>query len=188
MDGENLGTGTEGLAAPENVPEGGEGAAQTGEVAKGAQEGGKVVPEKYEFHVAEGLTLDDKMQADFTAVAKELKLSQEEADKLIGLHGNILMDMVKQHDAQLEEWSSKCHELGLDKEEAMADANYCLKQLGGDEAAKVLEETGAIYHPAVLKMLQFVGNAIREDKGADGSAGAAQTTRVSDLIFAKSKK
>ncbi len=167
--------------------EGAKGVIQNGVTGNGTA-GEKVVPDEYEFHLAEGLTIDDNMKSEFTAVAKELKLSQAEADKLVELHGNILMGMVKQHDEELEAWSEQCHAQGLDKEELLADAKYAVQQLGGGDAMKVLEESGAIYHPAVLKMLQFVGGAIREDRGTDGKPAANAGMKVADVIFAASKK
>ena len=44
------------------------------------------VPEKYDLTVPEGYTVDDNLMAEFTGVAHELGLNNEQANKLAGMH------------------------------------------------------------------------------------------------------
>lgn len=50
------------------------------------------VPDKYEFNLQEGLELSPELEADFTAIAKDAKLTQEQATKLIDLHSKVVLD------------------------------------------------------------------------------------------------
>ena len=54
------------------------------------------VPETYEFNLPEGLTISDEQKEAFSAVAKEAKMTQEQANSLLKMHADIVMEQQRQ--------------------------------------------------------------------------------------------
>lgn len=60
------------------------------------------MPESYEFHLPEGLTMSDEVAKEFTSIAHELKLSQAQADKLVALHSGVMTKMLGEVNTRLD--------------------------------------------------------------------------------------
>lgn len=143
------------------------------------------VPETYEFNLPEGLTVSDEQKAAFTAVAKEAKMSQEQANSLLKMHADIVMEQQRQAEEIKNQWMNECAKQGLNTPENLAAAKIAVDTFGGADAMNALIESGAAYHPAVQAFLQRIGHLLKEDNAPDGKA-AAQTT-AADLLFGNSK-
>ncbi len=144
-----------------------------------------VVPENYEFNIGEGLTITDELKERFTTIAKGAKLSQEQADALIKMHSDIMLDQIKQTEDKVNGWVKECEKQGYLSQENLGYAKSAINYFGGSEAMNALIETGAINHPAVFKMVMTIGELISEDVPPQGAAPKAPKSSA-DIMFPNS--
>ena len=146
------------------------------------------VPENYEFNLGEGLTITDEQKTAFTAIAKDAKLSQAQADSLLKMHSEIINGYMHAAEDAIEKNIAECQKLGLTSQENLGFARTAVNTFGGSEAMQVLIDTGAINHPAVCKLFVTIGQLISEDKPADTHVGGGKgTPRAEDILFPNSK-
>lgn len=146
------------------------------------------VPENYEFNLGEGLTITDEQKTAFTAIAKDAKLTQAQADSLLKMHSEIINGYMHAAEDAVEKNIAECQKLGLTSQENLGFARTAVNTFGGSEAMQVLIDTGAINHPAVCKLFVTIGQLISEDKPADTHVGGGKgTPRAEDILFPNSK-
>lgn len=146
------------------------------------------VPENYEFNLGEGLTISAEQKTAFTAIAKDAKLSQAQADSLLKMHSEIINGYMHAAEDAIEKNIAECQKLGLTSQENLGFARTAVNTFGGSEAMQVLIDTGAINHPAVCKLFVTIGQLISEDKPADTHVGGGKgTPRAEDILFPNSK-
>ncbi|HHV7345781.1 TPA: peptidase [Enterobacter ludwigii] len=145
-------------------------------------------PEKYEFTAGEGVELDTEALKDFEPVARDLNLTNEQAQKLVDAYPKILAG-VQQRQAEAwqkttEQWAADVKadkEIGGDKLTAnLSAAQRALEQFGDPELKEYLDSTGLGNHPALVKAFIKVGKAMSEDKVVTGG----HESGGSDLISA----
>lgn len=149
--------------------------------------GGEGVPENYEFNLGEGLTITDEQKTVFTAIAKDAKLTQAQADSLLKMHSEIVNGYMHQAEEAIEKNITECQKLGLTTKENLGFAKAAVDTFGGSEAMNVLVETGAINHPAVCKLFVEIGKLLSEDNPPDTHIGGGKTVRPEDVLFPNSK-
>lgn len=152
-------------------------------------------PENYEFEVPEGMELDEQLSEKFTDLAKELNLTNEQANKLVSMYGDQLVDAQAKQQQQWETTSKQwAEDLKADPEfggsnfEKNAEiAKTAIAKFGDDELKKALNDTGLGNHPALVKFMHKVGTSISED-GFDVS-GETVTKKESSPqgLYSKSK-
>ena len=134
-------------------------------------------PEKYEFTAGEGVELDAEALKDFEPVARDLNLTNEQAQKLVDAYPKILAG-VQQRQAeawqkQTEGWAETVKadkEIGGDKLTAnLSAAQRALDQFGTPELKEYLNATGLGNHPDLVKTFVKIGKAMSEDGMVDGS-------------------
>lgn len=149
-------------------------------------------PEKYEpFKTPEGVKLDEKLSTKLQAVAKELNLTQEQAQKLADLgveHGQLLQDTLKSEltkaAAGWAEQSRADKEFGGDKfDENLGVAKKGFAQFGTPELGKLLKESGLGNHPEVLRMNYRIGKALADDKFVQGRDGTGSSKSIEDRLY-----
>lgn len=145
------------------------------------------VPENYEFNLGEGLTITDEQKTAFTAIAKDAKLSQAQADSLLKMHSEIINGYMHAAEDAVEKNIAECQKLGLTSQENLGFARTAVNTFGGSEAMQVLVDTGAINHPAVCKLFVNIGQLISEDNPPDSHVGGGKTVRPEDVLFPNSK-
>lgn len=146
------------------------------------------VPENYEFNLGEGLTITDEQKTAFTAIAKDAKLTQAQADSLLKMHSEIINGYMHAAEDAVEKNIAECQKLGLTSQENLGFARTAVDTFGGSEAMQVMIDTGAINHPAVCKLFVTIGQLISEDKPADTHVGGGKgTPRAEDILFPNSK-
>lgn len=162
----------------------GDGSGNPADAGGGAGE----VPENYEFNLGEGLTITDEQKTAFTAIAKDAKLSQAQADSLLKMHSEIINGYMHAAEDAVEKNIAECQKMGLTSQENLGFARTAVNTFGGSEAMQVLIDTGAINHPAVCKLFVTIGQLISEDKPADTHVGGGKgTPRAEDILFPNSK-
>ena len=169
-------------------PDGGNPPGDGGGNPAGDGGGAGTVPENYEFNLGEGLTITDEQKTAFTAIAKDAKLSQAQADSLLKMHSEIINGYMHAAEDAVEKNIAECQKLGLTSQENLGFARTAVNTFGGSEAMQVLIDTGAINHPAVCKLFVTIGQLISEDKPADTHVGGGKgTPRAEDILFPNSK-
>ena len=152
-----------------------------------AEEAKPVVPEKYEFNLPEGLQLTPEIESQFTEIAKATGMTQEQANGLIKLHSDLMLDVMQQATRQKNAWEAECKKAGLTSPEKLQLAKNIVNTFDNTgEVMRVLVESGAAYHPAVLRMLQEMGSLLQEDSAPD-SKPAPEAKTAADLLFGNSK-
>lgn len=134
-------------------------------------------PEKYEFKAGEGVELDTEALKDFEPVARELNLTNEQAQKLVDAYPKILVGVQQRQaeawQAQTEQWAADVKadkEIGGDKLTAnLSAAQRALDLFGSPELKEYLEGTGLGNHPELVKTFIKIGKAMSEDGMVDGS-------------------
>lgn len=151
-----------------------------------AEEAKPVVPEKYEFNLPEGLQMTPEIETQFTEIAKATGMTQEQANGLIKLHSDLMLDVMQQATKQKNAWETECKKAGLTSPEKLQLAKNIVNTFDSTgEVMQVLVESGAAYHPAVLRMLQEMGSLLQEDSAPD-SKPAPQAKSAADLLFGNS--
>lgn len=181
-------TGTTALTSEAAKPEG---TTASGE-KQGAEEQAKPAgaPESYaEFTLPEGISLDKAALEGFTPLAKDLNLSQEQAQKVVDLYAQKMLPQIQQAFADqkaqmVEGWlqaSMKDPEVGGSRfDETVSTARKALDAFGTPALKAALDDSGLGNHPEVIRLLANIGKRISEDATAStrsattGSRDAAQ--------------
>lgn len=174
-EGDKPQTGNEGDKPQEDKPADGDKPADKPDDKEQKQDG---APEKYEFQAAEGVELDNAALEQFEPIARELNLTNEQAQKMVDLYGTKIMPMVQKQQAeawqkQTEGWAETVKadkEIGGDKLTAnLSAAQRALDQFGTPELKEYLNATGLGNHPDLVKTFVKIGKAMSEDGMVDGS-------------------
>jgi hypothetical protein len=141
----------------------------------------KVVPEKYAFTAPEGTQLDDEAIGEFEGLAKEFKLSQEEAQKVTDIGAKLAQKWETKQAETIQkaaaEWAASAtadKEYGGDKlTESLVTAKKALDAFGTPELRSLLNDSRLGNHPEVIRFMVRAGKAISEDRMVTGGAGPA---------------
>lgn len=148
------------------------------------------VPEKYEFKAPEGKELDASVMGHLGEVAKELGLSQDNAQKIVDKMAPVLE--ARQQEAlatvrnQWEEASKSDKEFGGDKlPESLAMAKKALDTFGSPELNTLLRDSGLGNHPEIIRAFVKAGKAISQDTIATNGGGSqnAKTESTADILY-----
>jgi hypothetical protein len=149
-----------------------------------ADEGKGGAPEKYgDFKLPEGVEVDKAMLEGFLPVAKELNLSQEQAQKLVDFQSQYVAHAAK---AQQEAWDTMQADwvkaAKADKDiggpafnDSVGFAAKAIKQFGTAELKAALDATGVGNHPEFIRVFAKIGKAMSEDKFHVSNAEAPAT-------------
>ena len=173
-EGDKQQPGDEGEKPQDGKPADGDKPAEKPDDKEQKQEG---APEKYEFTVGEGVELDTEALKDFEPVARDLNLTNEQAQKLVDAYPKILAGVQQRQaeawQAQTEQWAADVKadkEIGGDKLTAnLSAAQRALDQFGTPELKTYLNDTGLGNHPDLVKAFVKIGKAMSEDGMVDGS-------------------
>lgn len=152
--------------------------APTGDQQTGGAEGNPEgstqtgAPESYaDFTMPEGMEVDKAALEQFLPVARELNLTQEQAQKLIDIRSQ---QVEKQARAQQDSWNNtltgwvdqgkKDAEFGGDNYDAnVAIAQRALEKIGTPELREALNMSGMGNHPEVIRAFVRVGKLLETD-------------------------
>lgn len=132
------------------------------------------VPEKYEFKLTEGQTIDQATVDAAVPIFKELALNQTQADKLIEFYNKTVGDRVKTNVdsmmAMREGWRKDVaadKEIGGKMDSVKADIGRALTNLPPalvTEFKSAMDLTGAGDHPAFIKAFYQLSQMVNEGK------------------------
>jgi hypothetical protein len=121
----------------------------------------KVIPEAYDIKAPEGVTLDEKALAEFTTMAKEFGLSNEQAQKLADFDAARMkahaLDATAAYEKQQSDWRD---EFAADKDfggekmtASVLAANKALIAMTTPEERVYIKDSGLSNYPPLVKML-----------------------------------
>ena len=136
----------------------------------------------YDLKLPEGSPLDAKHLDEVKAMAKELGLSQEAAQKLVERDNALLSKseqrtqaMVSEQVSQWEQQARTDKEIGgANLQSSITDAKVALDKFGTPEFKNMLNQSGVGNHPELIRLLSKVGKAMREDKMLTGGSRPVQ--------------
>lgn len=150
------------------------------------------VPEAYApYTLPEGVQVDEALLGEFNTVAKELGLTQAQAQKLVDLQAKTAAAgetgraeyLEKALQAQNERWISEVKndpEIGGAKfDNTVSTAVKAVSTFFGDDFRTLLNESGIGNHPALIRGMHKIGLAISEDKLVIQGSDASATEEVS---------
>ncbi|WP_049014927.1 MULTISPECIES: peptidase [Enterobacterales] len=149
-------------------------------------------PEKYEFKPAEGQELDTSALEQFEPIAREMNLTNEQAQKMVDLYGTKIMPMVQQQQVEAwqkttEQWAADVKadkEIGGDKLTGnLSAAQRALAQFGTPELKEYLEGTGLGNHPELVKAFVKIGKAMSEDGMVTGKESGQRS--AAEVLYGK---
>lgn len=154
---------------------------------KAEKEKKPAAPEKYEFTPPEGQELDANALAVFEPIAKELGLSQEQAQKLVDIYPQIQRQQAEAWSKQVADWGEQVKadkEIGGDKFNAsVGAAQRALDQFGNTELREYLNASGLGNHPALVRFCAKVGKAMAEDTFVVPNQGGQRS--AADILYGK---
>lgn len=148
-------------------------------------------PEKYEFTAGEGQELDKEAVAAFEPIARELGLSNEQAQKIVDVYGSTIMPQIlkQQNEAWQQQTVEWAETIKADKElgsvESIGNAQKAMDQFGTPELKQYLNDSGLGNHPELFRIFSRIGKAMSEDGFVNGSSENTRST--ADVLFGDSK-
>lgn len=145
-------------------------------------------PEQYaDFTVPEGYTLQGELGDEFKAIAKELDLTQEQAQKLINLDVKRGQAIQQETHKASAEWLAQTQ---ADKEiggtaltENVALAKKALDTFGTPELKTLLQQSGLGNHPEIIRAFYRAGKAISEDSFVPGGTSSQAPGDPAKTLF-----
>ena len=124
------------------------------------------------FTLPEGFEYDEGKVGEFTTLAREMNLTQDQAQRLIDLHVKHWLGFEDQVRLQGEEWRKQAMndpDFGGQRfTQSLADAMRFMDVFGGDKLRDALNETGAGNHPEIFKAFARAGRILAEDQLVKG--------------------
>ena len=138
-------------------------------------------PEAYDpFVDADGKPYDAELVKGFSDVARELNLSQENAQKVFGsvvpaAREYLKQDLVRQA-TQWSEDAARDQEFGGEHFKAnLGIAASAYNAYASDGLKQIVAQSGLGNHPEFIRLFYRVGKAMQQDKGVTGGVSAPAT-------------
>lgn len=139
------------------------------------------------FELPEGIELDEQALGRFTPIAKELKLDQQGAQKLVSLYAEMQAEQAKAFADQVAQWGEEAKndkDIGGAKfDQSLKVAASGLQAFGSPELTALLNDTGLGNHPEVIRFCHRVGMALQEDKTLAPGSGAGAKVSAGQVLF-----
>jgi hypothetical protein len=150
----------------------------------------KQVPEKYEFKVPEGMSLDQGFVDKITPVFKEMKLSQADAQKLADIYAQNLKAQSEAQAASFKQYLKESYDetvkaLGPKYKEELAHVAKIRDRFLSPETREMLDASGLSNNKALILDLIKLGKLISEDKLVNGKPDASGGKSRAETIYGK---
>lgn len=150
-------------------------------------------PEKYsDFKLPEGVSIDKAGLDSFAGLAKDLNLSQEQAQKLVDLQSGMVKTQAASQMAELEAtvktWQEQFKkEVGAKYDEELSFIGKFREQILDAETAQFLKDSRLENHPGLMKAFAKAGRLLREDIPPSGSKSTGEGD-IAQALFPSMKK
>ena len=134
--------------------------------------------------------MDDNLMAEFTGVAHELGLNNEQANKLAGMHTKIMTEAFQSlnaaRDAEVTGWGEAAKtELGKDYDSTMTNVAVGLVEAEKSipTLRQAMDKTGFGNTVEGIRLMATIGKLLGEDQGGKDAGGrsAASVPLYSDM-------
>lgn len=173
---------------------------QTEKKDDGEKKPDDAVPEKYDLKPPEGMQLDEVLLGEFEPLAKELKLTNDGAQKLVEtMMPKVVARVVEQQQAAweqtLESWVGEINadkEIGGDNLKATKEAaEKALARFGSKDLTAMLgyrtaenpKGLGLGNHPELVRVFAKIGKAMSEDTFHNSNSNASGVKDAADVMF-----
>ncbi len=152
------------------------------------------VPKKYEFKAPAGIELDQSLIDAATPIFKELKLTQEQAQKLVDLQTRAAQQwdetQIREHQELVTSWAEEAKKDpefgGQNFDQNVAIAIKGMKAKASPELQRLLDDTGLGNHPEVIRHFYRLGLEVKEPSLLEG--GPPKDTKTTAQILFPSMK
>ena len=153
------------------------------------------LPEKYELTVPEGFEVNDEMLAEADPIFRDLKLDNDQANKLMPLAGKFAERLFAQQqeafDQQATDWAKAAKadaEIGgknwSETETLVAKALDKFGAAKGTDFRTLLDDTKLGNHPEMIRIFRKIGAALGEDGDlARSDAGAPVSKPREEVMY-----
>jgi len=154
-------------------------------------------PEEYsDFTVPEGVEIDTELLGSFKETAKEMNLTQDNAQKLVDMANTLSTQLVEKQQVEWtnvrEQWKA---DLDTDKDfggpklnETQVRCQRTLAKFGNDNLIQFLDSTGYGDNPDIVRLLAKVDMALSEDKVVEGSVPSqSQNATMAQILYPNDK-
>jgi len=149
------------------------------------------VPEKYELKFPEGVEITAELLEEFTPLAKELGLNNEQAQKLADFEAKLVQRRYESYNQMTQEWvatAKKDKEYGGDKWEASVEtAQRALNTFGTPELKTALNQYKLGNHPELIRLMVRIGNNMKEDGMVLPGGQGAEKGDIATRLYGDSK-
>ncbi len=137
---------------------------------------------EYELDIPEDMNFSDEERTRFNAVAKELKLDNGGASKLLEITKRNQQEQMQAHNKLMDSWKDEIlkdqHIGGASFESTVAYAKAGLAKFDPENKLfNLLEQTGYGSNPHVIRFLASIGRSHAEDKVVLGSPSRTEAPR-----------
>lgn len=150
------------------------------------------VPETYaEFTVPEGMEVNKDALEAFLPVAKDLKLTQDQAQKLVNLQTAHETAMAEQQITAWENVQTEWREAtkvdqeigGTNLQKTMSDSARFLGKFATPELRDLLDRTGVGNNVEFIRLFAAAGNAMGEDNLVSGRSVSAPRKTQAEILY-----
>jgi polyhydroxyalkanoate synthesis regulator phasin len=165
-----------------------------GEADKSKEDG---VPDEYaDFNIPDGFEVDQVAIDAFKPLAKELELTQEQAQKLVDFYNDGAQKTSDESQTYysdlMTEWQETVRsdkELGgKNFEGSLSAARSALDAFATPELYEIFETTGMGNHPEMVRVFARIGKAVKDDAIRVGGANTAVAKDPADILFPNQNK
>lgn len=145
----------------------------------------EVVKDEDKFDFPEGYKVNDEKVKNFISIAKELKLTKEQAQKLVDMDTKNIIEADKAFNAMKESWKQDTlKELGENADKKLGEASMAFKQFGDDEFVKLMKDTGLENHPAVVRVFRNISSKIATDKTVSATSNGVKSSKtLTEILY-----
>ncbi len=144
-----------------------------------------------DFDVPQGVKLDEESLEEFQDVSKELNLSQDSAQKLVGqaikLQQKWQDSLVQDYEKQQAEWVQNVKsdkEIGGGRfDEALTTAARARDLFATPELISELDRTGMGNHPEVIRFFYRVGKEVSEATSVRAGNPQGRSKTAADILY-----
>ncbi|CAK0775857.1 hypothetical protein CCP3SC1_70061 [Gammaproteobacteria bacterium] len=146
------------------------------------------VPEKYELKSPEDNPYDPEVLGAFSEVSKDLKLSQDSAQKILDKVAPVIKNrQMEMLSTAIQEWgdtSKADKEFGGERFDAnLAIAQKGIAKFGTPALISLLNQTGLGNHPEVIRAFYRAGKSISEDTPVAGKASPKKGKTIAERLY-----
>ena len=152
-------------------------------------------PEKYEFTLPEGVTMDTEITGELEKVARESNLTNAQAQKFAELGAKLSAKNAASFEAskntQIAEWETKSKadkEFGGDNlVENLGIAKKAMNEFASPELIGLINTSGMGSHPELIRMFYKLGKSISSERALVKGSAPKPVISTAEEFYGKNK-